>query len=93
MSERIELKDMQADRIEQLEAERDRAYKIADHYRAERDELKADAMRYRWLRNGGDDDHGVGIYDPVIGDFCFTTWDSDLDAAIDAAIAKGEKNE
>ena len=70
--------DEAADRIEQLEAERD--------------VLLADAIRYRWLRNGGDDDHGVGIYDPVIGDFCFTTWDSDLDAAIDAVIAKGEKH-
>ena len=30
-----------ANRIEQLEAERNNAYKIADHYRVERDELKA----------------------------------------------------
>lgn len=36
--------------IAKLTKQRDAAYKIADHYRNERDELLADAMRYRWLR-------------------------------------------
>ena len=35
--------------IAELTKQRDAAYKIADHYRNERDELLADAMRYRCL--------------------------------------------
>ena len=65
------------------------AAEIQDDYERvckERDEYKQDALRYRWLRNGGDDDICVGIYDSVIGDFCFTTWDSELDETIDKAM-------
>ena len=49
-------------------------------------DVERDAARYRWLRNGGNDEIGAGIYDPIIGNFCFTTWDKDLDDAIDAAM-------
>ena len=49
---------------------------------------EADAARYRWLRNGGNDEIGVGIYDSIIGDFIFTVWDSDLDEAIDKELGK-----
>ena len=48
----------------------------------------ADAARYRWLRNGGNDEIGVGIYDSTIGDFIFTVLYDDLDAEIDKELGK-----
>ena len=88
-----------ADRIEQLEAERD--------------ELKADAMRYRWLKihglqrawiSLGTDCDGENFVDfkcefkvpeplnlPYEDDEGLEWADKDFDSAIDAAIAKGEK--
>jgi len=56
---------------------------------AERDELAKDAARYRWLRDANIntlpyDDHGIGPEFPC-GD--------DLDAAIDAAMAKENSND
>jgi hypothetical protein len=59
-----------------------------DALRAENAALKKDAARYQWLRRGGNDDIGVGIYDPVIGDFCFTCWYQELDYIIDDAMEK-----
>ena len=89
-----------ADRIEQIEAERD--------------ELKADAMRYRWLKihglqrawiSLGTDCDGENFVDfkcefkvpeplnlPYEDDEGLEWADKDFDSAIDAAIAKGEKN-
>lgn len=88
-----------ADRIEQIEAERD--------------ELKADAMRYRWLKihglqrawiSLGTDCDGENFVDfkcefkvpeplnlPYEDDEGLEWADKDFDSAIDAAIAKGEK--
>ena len=59
-----------ANRIEQLESERD--------------ELRADAMRYRWLRDNPWDDELTAVI----------TYHRNalFDSTIDAAIAKGEKH-
>lgn len=72
----LECVDEAADRIEQLEAERD--------------ELKADAMRYRWLM----DNDGHNALMATLASLCATDdpIKPQMDAAIDAAIAKGEKN-
>ena len=95
----LECIDEAADRIEQIEAERD--------------ELKADAMRYRWLKihglqrawiSLGTDCDGENFVDfkcefkvpeplnlPYEDDEGLEWADKDFDSAIDAAIAKGEK--
>lgn len=63
-----------ANRIERLEAKRD--------------ELKADAMRYRWLR---DNLHNTDALTELYHYADDVPTPEELDAAIDAAIAKGEK--
>jgi formate-dependent phosphoribosylglycinamide formyltransferase (GAR transformylase) len=70
--------------------------------RAERDALAKDAARYRWLRDTqnspirGDEEYSIpGTVEPIFvstGDGVSTAIDGeDLDAAIDAAMAEGER--
>ena len=109
-----------ADRIKQLEQERNNAIdtnrareneiigleqKIA-RLEAERNELKADAARYRWLRNHGHINLITETPSMSIGRGPFicmqlpsvnqantvVLFAEAANAAIDAAIAKGEKN-
>lgn len=57
---------------------------MVDTLEAKRDELKADAMRYRWLKQ-----YEKQNWSGFTTNMRHKEWDS----AIDAAIAKGEKNE
>jgi len=77
---------------------RDARLKLADEFerlRAEVDGLRADAERYRWLRN---DAKNTDVTQPIVvrgydgpagNYFNEPLWDDELDAAIDAA-RKGE---
>jgi len=59
--------------------------------RAERDALKEDAARYRWLRNADNwSEHGPC---PLVATCEDTIYGEALDHAIDAALASGEKDE
>jgi hypothetical protein len=51
-----------------------------------------DAMRYRWLRHG-DNDEKVIQHGPLADDFVYLPRNFKLDEMIDAAIATGEKHE
>lgn len=87
--------------IERLEAmlaesakEWHRQDKEVDAVEAERYAALADARRYRWLRNDAQNDTSESaplVFDCTCdGGVRFTLVEDALDAAIDAAIAKGE---
>ena len=74
------------------------------HYKCavrEIERLREDAARYRWLRKGESDDiavvRGLGAMDygmsAVIGTYSEEIDGDDLDAAIDAAMGKGNGND
>jgi len=54
---------------------------------AERDALKADAKRYRWLRVQSNSDD-IGISDCRYGRWAFELNEDELDKIVDAAMAK-----
>lgn len=58
-----------------------------DRITAERDALKLDAQRYRWLRHG-DNDEKVLCNGPVDKDYWYLLRNKKLDDATDEAIAK-----
>lgn len=74
-------KSIAANKTDQVDA----AKEVIVEVKQERNELLADAMRYRWIKEQSD---GRPFYFHAIGH----KHAENLDAAIDAAIAKGEKN-
>jgi len=90
-SERIK-RECAERRLAAAQAERDEL--LSQFYRAlgQRNELQADAERYRWLRNVSlscDTDDGESIPWAVYGTSglnCVPIWHEELDAAIDAAM-------
>lgn len=75
------------------------AHERIEQLEAERDELKADALRYRWLRNNkytakypnSEFDYSMHLSFTVSGVWSDAADPAVLDAQIDAAISKGEK--
>ena len=76
------------DRIEALQAERDQALTAMTSYLRQRDEARADAKRYRWLR---EQNYYVDATLCVVDRSEDHPRLADLDAATDAAIAAQEK--
>jgi hypothetical protein len=60
---------------------------------AERDALRRDAERYWWLRRERYDDELPSVQSVSVGCIGVTLEGNDLDAAIDAAMAKEKRDE
>jgi hypothetical protein len=86
-----------ADRIAELEAQLDALQIVAENRAMALDLLRPDATRYRWLRQGDNDEVVMRTYDKgkvrafdARFDSCWLPRKHELDAAIDAALSARE---
>ena len=78
------------DEMKELAAQRLAALKEAER---QRDELKADAERYRWLKDQNYGGYAICKWDGGAGDYFRCINIDGLDAEIDAAIAAARKEQ
>jgi hypothetical protein len=79
--------------LDEARAERSVAYLAFEQVTAERDALRADAERYRWLRNASIPDEQLHVHvDHPAWPNHWALIGEDLDTAIDAALAQTKEN-